>query len=260
MGPFRHVVCTLSFHHCECTFETRHVVGGNLGAKFSWFSWTISFLHILCVLVTSIFCILEISCNFDIDEIEANLSESNFLPASCLAGYTESQGLRKFLYLTLLSCRRCQSCPSMCSARPQGCTCCGPTSYFLRAIILRIASADLLGLLLVGKGLAGKGTFPGCEWGSGLISRNTLGVPFPKPIISNIIMCRKNSPTLEQDAQKGPQVFLPPLQHAGYPPPKQSPIPSAWSSRQASWTATTRATTSFVDSILVGWMWEESSR
>ena len=49
---------------------------------------------------------------------------------------------------------------------------------------------------------------------------------------------------LEQDAQNGPHVFLPPLQQAGYPPPKQSPIPSAWSKRQASWTATIRATTS----------------
>jgi hypothetical protein len=94
----------------------------------------------------------------------------------------------------------------------------------------------------------------GNAWGSGLIRPNTAGVPFPNPIISNIIMCRKNSPTLEQDAQNGPHVFLPPLQQAGYPPPKHSPIPSAWSSRQASWMATTRATTSFVDSILVGWM------
>ena len=44
---------------------------------------------------------------------------------------------------------------------------------------------------------------------------------------------------LEQDAQKGPQVFFPPWQQAGYPP-KQSPIPST---RLANWMATTRERT-----------------
>ena len=56
---------------------------------------------------------------------------------------------------------------------------------------------------------------------------NTAGVPLPNPLISNIIMCIRNSPTLyrrtqikmsvkrqfpylEQEAQKGPQVFFPP--------------------------------------------------
>ena len=44
---------------------------------------------------------------------------------------------------------------------------------------------------------------------------------------------------LEQEAQKGPQVFFPPWQQAGYPP-KHSPIPST---RVANWMATTRRKT-----------------
>lgn len=105
------------------------------------------------------------------------------------------------------------------------------SQFFLGAIRLTklLLSTDLLGLWLVGNGLAGNGTLLGCAWGSGLIIRKTPGVPLPKPIMSNIIMCRKNSPTLEHEAQNGPQVFLPLLQQAGYPPPKHSPIPWACS-------------------------------
>jgi len=66
-------------HQAECTLPPVVSALSKLGtglaatfcAKFSRFSWTISFLHILCVLVTSIFCILEFSCNFDIVGIEA---------------------------------------------------------------------------------------------------------------------------------------------------------------------------------------------
>jgi len=101
---------------------------------------------------------------------------------------------------------------------------------------------------LVGTGAAGKGFLSGKAWGSGLISLNTAGVPLPNPLISNIIMCLRNSPTLEQEAQKGPQVFVPPWQQAGYPP-KQSPIPST---RLANWTATIRRKTNFVDSMAWG--------
>ena len=80
-----------------------------------------------------------------------------------------------------------------------------------------------LALKLVGFGWAGNGSLSGKAWGSGLINLKTPGVPLPKPLISNIIMCIRNSPTLEQEAQKGPHVFLPPWQQAGYPP-KQSPM------------------------------------
>ena len=38
---------------------------------------------------------------------------------------------------------------------------------------------------------------------------NTAGVPRPNPLMSNIIMCIRNSPTLEQEAQNGPHVFSP---------------------------------------------------
>jgi len=180
-------------------------------------------------------------------------------------------GLRKVKVLSSSSCKPTQV-PLLCDldrtayppcyAFPWGCASniwiCGD-SYSLGLNRLNRVSADLLGLWLVGKGWAGNGVLFGKAWGSGLISLKTSGVPLPNPLISNIIICRKNSPTLEQDAQNGPQLFLPLLQQAGYPPPKHSPIPSAWSIRQASWMATIRATTSFVDSILDGWMWEESS-
>ena len=67
----------------------------------------------------------------------------------------------------------------------------------------------------MGKGLAGNGTGrvgPRTK-GSGLMILKTPGVPIP--CIINIIMLCKNSSTLEHDAQKGPQVFLPLAQHAG---------------------------------------------
>ena len=97
---------------------------------------------------------------------------------------------------------------------------------------------------------------------------NTAGVPLPKPLISNIIMCMRNSPTLkmfvadciwsklyptylEQEAQKGPQVFVPPWQQAGYPP-KHSPIPST---RLANWMATTRRKTA-IDKPVKRFVWQ----
>ena len=46
-----------------------------------------------------------------------------------------------------------------------------------------------------------------------LLTLNTIGVPIPNPIMSNMFMCLRNSPTLEQEAQRGPQVFLPLEQH-----------------------------------------------
>jgi len=238
-------------HQAECTLPPVVSALSKLGtglaatfcAKFSRFSWTISFLHILCVLVTSNFLHFGIFLQFwrrwDRSKTWANL-------ISCVS---VSDGLSRSLMTWVLLVLVL----SIISSTVLSC-------YWGGASRLTRLSEDLLGLVLVGKGFAGKGTFPGWEWGSGLISLNTPGVPFPNPIMSNIIMCRKNSPTLEQDAQNGPHVFLPPLQQAGYPPPKQSPIPSTCSRRQVSWMATTRATTSFVDSILVGWMWEESSR
>jgi len=116
-------------HQAECTLPPVVSALSKLGtglaatfcAKFSRFSWTISFLHILCVLVTSIFAFWNFLAILTSLGSKQNLGES-YWPTLCVS---VSDDLSRSPLL-VMTCVLVLSIISQCSAIllswPQGCT------------------------------------------------------------------------------------------------------------------------------------------